>query len=85
VKWEKMMEDIRVWEEEKMSIARTYNFENNKIMLDIGGQKFTTTLTTLTRFPDTMIGAMISGRHALKMAKFRAFLTDRDDRHSSQF
>jgi hypothetical protein len=80
-KCEKMLEDIRVWEEEKISIARTYNFENNKIMLDIGGQKFTTTLTTLTRFPDTMIGAMFSGRHDLKIDESGAFFIDRDGRH----
>jgi hypothetical protein len=32
------------------------NTQGDVIQLDIGGQCFTTALTTLTRFPDTKIG-----------------------------
>lgn len=72
--------DKEEWEKEKKSIARTHHFENNEIKLDIG-QCFTTTLTTLTRFPDTMIGAMFSGRHDLKRNDAGAYFIDRDGIH----
>lgn len=74
-------EEKRSWEEEKKNFTRTYHFENNEIKLDIGGQHFTTTLTTLRRFPDTMIGAMFSGRHDLKKNEAGAFFIDRDWTH----
>jgi hypothetical protein len=74
-------EDRKNWEEEKRNIARTYHFENSEIKLDIGGQCFTTTLTTLARFPDTMIGAMFSGRHDLKKNDAGAYFIDRDGTH----
>jgi hypothetical protein len=79
-----MEQDKRDWEEEKESIARTYHFADSEIDLNIGGQNFTTTLTTLTRFPDTMIGAMFSGRHDLKKNRSGAFFIDRDGMHFRQ-
>jgi hypothetical protein len=79
-----MDEDKRGWEKEKESIARTYRFEDSEIDLNIGGQYFTTTLTTLTRYPDTMIGAMFSGRHDLKKNHKGAFFIDRDGMHFRQ-
>jgi hypothetical protein len=69
------------WEEEKKCIARTHHFENDEIKLDIGGHCFTTTLTTLTRFPDTMTGAMFSGRHNLMKNDAGAYFIDRDGRN----
>jgi hypothetical protein len=35
------------------------------IKLNVGGMLFTTSTATLTSCPDTMLGAMFSGRHAL--------------------
>jgi hypothetical protein len=69
------------WELEKKDIARTYHFDNNEIKLDIGGHSFTTTLTTLRRFPETMIGAMFSGRHELKKNEAGSYFIDRDGTH----
>jgi hypothetical protein len=80
-KCERMNEDQKDWEKEKEKISRTNHFENNEIKLDIGGQSFTTTQSTLTRFPDTMIGAMFSGHHALKKNDAGAFFIDRDGMH----
>ena len=68
------------WEEDKEHIASTHNFEST-IKLDIGGHSFTTTLTTLTRFPKTMLGAMFSGRHALTKNEAGAYFIDRDGRN----
>lgn len=79
---EKMLLDEKGnWELEKNKIATTYHFENNEIMLDIGGHSFTTTLTTLQRFPETMIGAMFSGRHNLKKNEAGSYFIDRDGTH----
>lgn len=65
-------------DEEKKRWEDTHHFNDNEIKLDIGGQRFTTTLTTLTRFPDTMIGAMFSGSHKLKKYEAGAYFIDRD-------
>ena len=77
---EAMVTEIANWEEEKKRIASTHNVEPT-IKLDIGGQSFTTTITTLTRFPDTMLGAMFSGRHALTKNEAGAHFIDRSGRH----
>ncbi|KAJ1425678.1 BTB/POZ protein [Ochromonadaceae sp. CCMP2298] len=54
---------------------------STRIELDVGGVKYTTSLTTLTRFPDSMIGCMFSGRHALQVEEDGYFFIDRDGRH----
>ena len=41
---------------------------NGVVKLNVGGTPFTTTLTVLTSEPDSMLGAMFSGRHATKGA-----------------
>ena len=61
---EAMRDELAQWEEEKKRIATTHTFDP-MIKINVGGQLFTTTHTTLTRYPDTMLGAMFSGRHAL--------------------
>ena len=59
-----LADDKEKWELEKEAIASSHTFES-RIRLDVGGTKFTTTLCTLTRFPDSILGAMFSGRHKL--------------------
>lgn len=68
------------WEIEKTAIASSHNFDA-RIKLDIGGANFTTKLTTLTRFPDTMIGAMFSGRHQIFTDESGNIFIDRDGTH----
>eukprot|EP01032_Pedospumella_encystans_P010636 gene10636-12418_t len=48
--------EVEAWEAEKIKLSVIQSFEP-KIKLDVGGNRFTTSLTTLRRFPDTMIGA----------------------------
>ena len=67
-------------DEEKKRIANTHAF-GPMVKLDVGGQLFTTATATLTRFPDTMLGAMFSGRHALTQDRNGAYCIDRDGRH----
>ena len=75
-----MHAEIANWEEEKQRIANNYCFEP-KIKLDVGGHTFSTTQTTLTRFPNSMLGAMFSGRHALLKDQDGAYFIDRDGRY----
>lgn len=81
---EKQTEEMKVelanWKEEKKRIAKTHTFEE-KVNLDVGGHTCVTTLTTLTRFPDTLLGAMFSGRHALMKDESGAHFIDRDGTH----
>lgn len=72
--------EIGAWEAEKKKLAVIKSFEP-KIKLDVGGNRFTTSLTTLRRFPDTMIGAMFSGRHAFNLDEEGYFFIDRDGTH----
>ena len=50
---------------ETMKAAVDGNIEQFKqrVKLNVGDSKFETTLSTLTRHPDSMLGAMFSGRH----------------------
>ena len=77
---EAMKIEFAKWEEEKKRIAKTHIFEP-MVTLNVGGKTFTTATATLTRFPDTMLGAMFSGRHALTPDQNGAYCIDRDGTH----
>ena len=68
--------EVSVWGEEMTQSASV-------VTLNVGGYLFTTTIATLTRFSDTMLGAMFSGRHAFSHTQDKngAFFIDRDGRH----
>ncbi|EDO28987.1 predicted protein, partial [Nematostella vectensis] len=48
------------------------------IDLNVGGNHFTTTLLTLTTFPDSMLGSMFSGRIPVNRDSNGRFFIDRD-------
>ena len=48
------------------------------VKLNVGGQYFTTSLQTLTRDPNSMLGAIFSGRHKLETTEDGSFFIDRD-------
>ena len=73
-------DDKEQWEKEKSAIASSHTFDA-RIKLDVGGAHFTTTSATLTRFPDTMLGAMFSGRHKLVVDESGHYFIDRDGTH----
>jgi len=54
------------------------------VLLDVGGVHYSTTLETLTRFPESMLGRMFSGRYDIKVGEEdnRVFI-DRDGTHFS--
>ena len=51
---------------------------STKVNLNVGGQHFTTTVQTLTKDPDSMLGAMFSGRFPMKPSDDGTFFIDRD-------
>jgi hypothetical protein len=53
----------------------------NIVTLNVGGKKFTTTLTTLTKTPNSMLAAMFSGRFAVTTDEKNRFFIDRDGKH----
>lgn len=67
-------------EAEKESLKDVQTF-SNRITLNVGGTKFSTTRATLTSVPSSMIGAMFSGRHKLIAEEDGSFFIDRDGRH----
>ena len=67
----------RHWEEEKERVKQTKVFEK-VVTLDVGGTKYRTTLSTLTKYPDSMLGVMFSGRHDLPQQEDGSYFIDRD-------
>ena len=65
------------WEEEKKKVKKTKTFEKI-VTLNVGGTKYTTSLSTLTKYQDSMLGAMFSGRHALPQQEDGSYFMDVD-------
>ncbi|PFX29375.1 uncharacterized protein LOC111324926 [Stylophora pistillata] len=51
------------------------------IQLNVGGHRFTTSLQTLTKDPNSMLAAMFSGKFEMKPTDDGAFFIDRDGTH----
>lgn len=54
---------------------------SKQIKLDVGGYKFSTTLTTLTSDPDSMLAAMFSGRFPVEKNEDGCVFIDRDGQY----
>ncbi|XP_065914492.1 uncharacterized protein [Dysidea avara] len=76
-------EEKKKWEEEKTKINSTFSFQGQRIVLDVGGTRFSTSNSTLTKYPESMLGVMFSGRHDLEPMKCSdgSFFIDRDGTH----
>ena len=72
----------RLCEEQEVYDSMSKKMESmqlsTKVNLNVGGQHFTTTVQTLTKDPDSMLGAMFSGRFPMKPSDDGAFFIDRD-------
>ena len=68
-------------EAEKEAMKGVHTFQSGRLKLDVGGHKFTTSCTTLTSQPDSMLAAMFSGRHTLVKDEEGAYFIDRDGTH----
>ena len=73
----KIEEEKREWDVEKKRVQAIKTFEK-VIYLNVGGSRYTTALSTLTKYPDSMLGAMFSGRHALVQQEDGSYFIDRD-------
>jgi len=51
---------------------------NELVRLNVGGERYTTTRATLTRYPNSMLGAMFSGSLATSIDEHGCFFIDRD-------
>lgn len=65
-------------EQEKRFLAAQQQRAGGKVRLDVGGCHFTTSLTTLTSEPGSMLAAMFSGRHELEKDDEGRVFIDRD-------
>ena len=76
-------EEKQKWEEEKVKIHSAYSFQGQVIDLNVGGTRYSTSRSTLTKYPDSMLGVMFSGRHDLETMKCSdgSFFIDRDGTH----
>ena len=71
------------WEEEKIGMDKKFVFNGPRIVLDVGGTHYSTSRSTLTKYPESMLGVMFSGRHDLEtmQCKDGSFFIDRDGTH----
>ncbi|CAH3128269.1 unnamed protein product [Pocillopora meandrina] len=54
---------------------------SSTIQLNVGGHRFTTSLQTLTKDPNSMLAAMFSGKFEMKPSEDGTFFIDRDGTH----
>ena len=76
-------EEKEKWEEEKKIMDNKFVFKGPRIVLDVGGMHFSTSRSTLTKYPESMLGIMFSGRHDLETMQCQdeSFFIDRDGTH----
>jgi len=67
-------------EQEKLSVS-PHKLDKDRILLDVGGQFFSTTLVTLTTVPGSLLGGMFSGRFPIQFSKDGRVFIDRDGQH----
>ena len=52
--------DKQKWEEENIKINSTSTFHGQVIDLNVGGTRYSTSRSTLTKYPESMLGVMFS-------------------------
>jgi len=60
-----ILEERMKWEEEKVKINKTFVFHGQVIDLNVGGTRYSTSRSTLNKYPESMLGVIFSGRHDL--------------------
>ncbi|PFX29428.1 BTB/POZ domain-containing protein KCTD21 [Stylophora pistillata] len=78
-------EATRLRQEQKAIDAMSKKIEHvhlsSTVNLNVGGRRFTTSLQTLTKDPDSILAAMFSGKFDVKPSEDGAFFIDRDGKH----
>jgi len=70
--------DIAQFEEMKKKLEAMYHDHNDVVDLNVGGQKFSTLRSTLTKYSGSMLDAMFSGRHPMTKDKKGNYFIDRN-------
>jgi hypothetical protein len=52
--------------------------QSGRVILNVGGHRYDTSLATLTKDQNSMLAAMFSGRYALKAEQDGSYFVDRD-------
>ena len=80
---QEMDKEKQKWEEEKTLMDKKFIFNGPRIVLDVGGMHYSTSRSTLTKYPESMLAVMFSGRHDLEtmQCKDGSFFIDRDGTH----
>jgi N-acetylneuraminic acid mutarotase len=63
---------------ELVAMTKFEQARDSRVMLNVGGQIFYTSVATLTSKPGTMLSAMLSGRYAVETAEDGSVFIDRD-------
>jgi len=58
-----------------------HKIPQGRVLLDVGGFKYSTTVETLTKVPDSFLGRMFSGRFPIKVNEDGRIFIDRDGTH----
>jgi hypothetical protein len=58
--------------------------QKSRVVLDIGGARYTTSVQTLRRLPNTFFDAYLSGRYAIDRSEDGSIYIDRDGEHFGQ-
>jgi hypothetical protein len=58
--------------------------QQGRVVLDIGGYRYTTSVQTLRRLPGTFFDAYFSGRYTMDRSEDGSIFSDRDGKHFGQ-
>ena len=61
-----------------LELQRLIQQQKSKVVLNVGGSLFTTSVITLSKYPDSMLATMFSGRHTLIPEADGTYFIDRD-------
>jgi hypothetical protein len=77
----KLLEDRTALEEAVTSMEKAQTFQTSKILLNVGGHRFETSLQSLTSVPHTYFASLFSGRFELTSDAKGAYFIDRDGKN----
>jgi N-acetylneuraminic acid mutarotase len=69
---------------EMLAMQKQQEAQQGRIVLDVGGYRYTTSVETLRRIPGTFFDAYFSGRYAMDRSEDGSIFIDRDGEHFGQ-
>jgi hypothetical protein len=77
----KLLEERAALEAEKAAMEKAHTFQKKKVLLNVGGHRFETSLQTLTSVPATYFASLFSGRFELELDAEGTYSIDRNGVH----